>query len=162
MNVNEKSKNQRPAEKHPVNSNSIVNRKAIRIEWGDCDPAGIVYYPRYCAYFDNCTTALFAHAGIPKHEMLKTYQIVGIPMVHLELNFVAPSRFGDEVVVESCVSEWKRSSFFVHHKLLRGDELAVECFETRVWAVRSAKNPEEIKAQPVPRDVIERFSVMAK
>ena len=33
-----------------------------RIEWGDCDPAGIVFYPRYFAMFDSCTTAMFSQA----------------------------------------------------------------------------------------------------
>jgi 4-hydroxybenzoyl-CoA thioesterase len=139
----------------------LINRKKIRIEWGDCDPAGIVYYPRYCAYFDNCTAALFEHAGLPKHEMLKTYSIVGIPMVDLKVRFIEPSRFGDEVVVESRITEWKRSSFSVHHQLLKRDALAVECFETRVWAARSTENPEVIKGQAVPREVIARFALSA-
>lgn len=137
----------------------LINRKTIRIEWGDCDPAGIVYYPRYCAYFDNCTAALFEHAGLPKHQMLKTYAIVGIPMVDLKVRFIEPSRFGDEVVVESCITEWKRSSFLVHHQLFRKDTLAVECFETRVWAARSPENPDIIKGRAVPAEVIERFSI---
>jgi 4-hydroxybenzoyl-CoA thioesterase len=136
----------------------LVNRKTVRIEWGDCDQAGIVYYPRYCAFFDNCTTALFEEAGLLKHEMLKKYDIVGIPMVDLKVRFLAPSRFGDDVVIESSVTEWRRSSFFVHHRLLRSDVLAVECFETRVWAIRSPGNPEAIKSQPVPREVVERFT----
>jgi 4-hydroxybenzoyl-CoA thioesterase len=136
----------------------LVNRKTIHVEWGDCDPAGIVYYPRYCAYFDNCTNALFERAGLPKHEMLKTYAIAGIPMVDLKLRFLVASRFGDDVVVESTVTEWRKSSFLVQHKLFRGDVLAVECFETRVWTVRSPENPEVIKAQPVPREVIDKFS----
>jgi 4-hydroxybenzoyl-CoA thioesterase len=145
----------------------LVNRKTIRIEWGDCDPAGIVYYPRYCAYFDNCTAALFEHVGLPKHEMLKTYAIVGIPMVDLKVRFIQPSRFGDEVAVESSITEWKKSSFFVHHKLFRkdvlaADVLAVECFETRVWAARSPENPDVIKGQAVPREVVERFSIVRK
>ena len=50
----------------------IISRKTIRIEWGDCDPAQIVYFPRYFAYFDACTTALFLKAGLPaKRKMLK-------------------------------------------------------------------------------------------
>jgi len=53
----------------------LTNRKTIHVEWGDCDPAGIVYYPRYFAYFDNCTAALFEAAGLPKHQMLKAYGI---------------------------------------------------------------------------------------
>src|SRR3974390_2532367 len=112
----------------------FTNRKKIHIEWGDCDPAGIVYYPRYFAYFDNCTAALFEAVGLPKFEMLRHYQIVGIPMVDTRARFLAPSRYGDDVEVESAISAWRRSSFDVQHRLYRGQQLAAECWETRVWA----------------------------
>ena len=135
----------------------MTNKKKIRVEWGDCDPAGIVYYPRYFAYFDNCTAALFEAAGLPKHEMLKTYRIVGIPMVDTRARFLAASRFGDDVVVESTISQWGRSSFDVQHKLFKGDLLAVECFETRVWAVRSEADPEKIESKAIPDEVVIRF-----
>ena len=135
----------------------LTNRKTIRVEWGDCDPAGIVYYPRYFAYFDNCTAALFEAAGLPKHKMLKAYGIVGIPMVDTRARFLLPSRFGDDVIVESFITEWRRSSFEVQHRLFRGDVLAVECSETRVWAVRSTADPDAIEGHAVPQDVIARF-----
>jgi 4-hydroxybenzoyl-CoA thioesterase len=135
----------------------LTNRKTIHVEWGDCDPAGIVYYPRYFAYFDNCTAALFEAAGLPKHQMLKAYGIVGIPMVDTRARFLAPSRFGDDVVVESSITQWRRSSFDVQHKLFRREVLAVECSETRVWAVRSTADPDAIEGQAVPQDVIARF-----
>jgi 4-hydroxybenzoyl-CoA thioesterase len=136
----------------------LTNRKTIHIEWGDCDPAGIVYYPRYFAYFDNCTAALFEAAGLPKHKMLKAYGIVGIPMVDTRARFLAPSRFGDDVVVESSIPEWRNSSFDVQHKLFKDGILAVECFETRVWATRSDTHPETIEGRAVPQDVIARFA----
>jgi len=118
---------------------------------------GIVYYPRYFAYFDNCTSALFQAAGLPKHQMLKTYGIVGIPMVGTRARFVTPSRFGDDVVVESSIVKWNRSSFEVHHKVFRGDALAVECWETRVWAARVEGDPEKIEGRAVPGEVMAKF-----
>jgi 4-hydroxybenzoyl-CoA thioesterase len=135
----------------------LTNRKKIHIEWGDCDPAGIVYYPRYFAYFDNCTAALFEAAGLPKHEMLRHYEIVGIPMVDTRARFLAPSRFGDDVEVESGITAWRRSSFDVEHRLYRGTELAVECFETRVWAARSTAKAGQIEGRPVPEEVIQKL-----
>ena len=137
---------------------NITNRKMIHIEWGDCDPAQIVYYPRYLAYFDACTTALFKKAGLSKRQMLKTYQIVGIPMVDLRASFKAPSRFSDTVIVESEITNWGRSSFCVRHRLLKQGVLAVECFETRVWAAVSESDSERIESKPVPHEVIEMFS----
>jgi 4-hydroxybenzoyl-CoA thioesterase len=136
----------------------IISRKKIDIEWGDCDPAQIVYFPRYFAYFDACTTALFKKAGLRKREMLKTYRIVGIPLVDVKASFTSPSRFSDVVVVESEVTEWRRSSFCIRHRLFNKNVLAVECVETRVWAAISASDPDKIESKPVPREVIDKFS----
>jgi 4-hydroxybenzoyl-CoA thioesterase len=135
-----------------------VSRKTIDIEWGDCDPAQIVYYPRYFAYFDACTAGLFKKVGLPKRQMLRTYQIVGIPLVDVRATFMAPSQFSDTVIVESEITEWRRSSFCVRHRLFNKGVLAVECLETRVWAALSATDHEKIESKPVPREVIERFS----
>jgi 4-hydroxybenzoyl-CoA thioesterase len=137
---------------------AIINRKTIDIEWGDCDPAQIVHFPRYFAYFDACTTALFKKAGLLKRQMLKTYQIIGIPLVDVRTSFKAPSRFSDTVIVESEITEWGRSSFCVRHRLFNKDVLAVECFETRVWAAVANDDPECIQSKPVPLEVIEKFS----
>jgi 4-hydroxybenzoyl-CoA thioesterase len=137
---------------------TIISRKTIDVEWGDCDPAQIVYFPRYFSYFDACTTALFKKAGLDKRKMLKTYQIVGIPMVDVRASFIAPSRFCDTVMVESEVVEWRRSSFCIRHRLFNKNVMAVECFETRVWAARSAGDEEKIESKPVPQEVIARFS----
>lgn len=137
---------------------TLKNRKIIPIEWGDCDPAQIVYFPRYFEFFDACTTALFKKAGVSKPKMLKQYGIVGIPLVDVHASFRAPSRFGDEVVIESEFAELRRSSFLVRHRLFNRKTLAVECMETRVWARRSATNPEKIESAPIPPEVARLLS----
>jgi 4-hydroxybenzoyl-CoA thioesterase len=139
-------------------SKRIVSRKTIHIEWGDCDPALIVHFPRYFAYFDACTTALFHKAGLAKRGMLKTYRIAGIPLVSVQASFMAPARFSDIVIVESEITEWGHSSFRVRHRLFNKDILGVECIETRVWAVASGVNKDQIKSRAVPREVVEMFS----
>ncbi len=135
----------------------FVSRRKIRIEWGDCDPAGIVYFPRYVEYFDSCTVSLFEAVGLPKPQMLKEFQMAGFPMVDLHVRFMIPSTFGDDVVVESTISEFKRSSFLINHKLLRGDALAVEAVETRVWTVYDPDKPGALKSQAIPEEVKARF-----
>jgi 4-hydroxybenzoyl-CoA thioesterase len=90
--------------------------------------------------------------------MIKTYRIVGIPMVDVRASFMAPSRFGDTVVVESEITEWRRSSFCVRHRLFNKKVLAVECFEVRVWAALSPSDEEKIESRPVPQEVMARFS----
>jgi 4-hydroxybenzoyl-CoA thioesterase len=135
----------------------LTTKKDIQIEWGDCDPAGIVFYPRYFAWFDACTAGHFANAGLPKFQMLKTYDIVGFPMVDTRAKFILPSKFGDVVTVETRITEFRRSSFDVEHRLLKQGALAIEAYETRVWVGRHPDDPERIKARAIPEEVIARF-----
>jgi len=136
----------------------FVNRKRILVEFGDCDPRQIVYYPRYFVWFDSCTWALFAQAGLPLPQLPQSHGVVGLPLVEARARFILPSSFGDELEVESGVIEWRQSSFVVQHRFFAGGELALEGFETRVWAARHPSDPSRMKAVPVPADVIERLS----
>ena len=135
----------------------LTNKRTIHIEWGDCDPLGIVYFPRYFEFFDACTNGLFERAGLPKPELLQKYAIAGIPLVEARARFLAPSSFGDTVIIESNVTEWGRSSFSVLHRLFKGDVLAVEGFEKRVWVVR-ASGGKKIESRAIPREVAEKFN----
>ena len=135
-----------------------TNTRHVTIEWGDCDPAGIVFYPRYFAFFDSSTQAMFASVGLPKFELQRIYDIVGYPMVDTRAKFYIPSKYGDDVTIETTVTAFRRSSFDVHHRLMKGDKLAVEGFETRVWVARDPENPEGIKALPIPAEVTAKFS----
>lgn len=136
----------------------LINRRSLRIEWGDCDPAGIVYFPRYVEYFDACTVHLFEAAGFPKPKMLEHFGMAGYPMVDLKMRFLIPSSFGDDVEVASTIGEFGRASFKVHHELFRGEDLAVESFETRVWTVFDPERPGRLKSQPVPDEVKAAFA----
>ncbi len=133
------------------------NRKEISIEWGDCDPAGIVYYPRFFEMFDLCTNALFESVGLKKKETIAKYGLVGIPMVETSARFFVPSSFGDTVTVESTILEWGNSSFRVGHKLFRGDVLAAEGLEKRVWTVRAKDGSNKLTSQTIPQEVKDRF-----
>jgi 4-hydroxybenzoyl-CoA thioesterase len=137
----------------------LTNRRTLRVEWAHCDPAKIVFYPQYLVWFDSCTAYLFESAGLPTTQLFERYGMVGMPLVDVRAQFILPSRWGDDLVAESGVSEWRRSSFVVRHRLLKpGDALAVEGFETRVWAMPHPDDPQRIKAQPIPPEVIERLS----
>ena len=139
---------------------TLIHRRALTIEWGDCDPAGIVFYPRYFAMFDASTAALFAAAlGMPKIAWTKRFGILGIPMVDTRASFSIPSAYGDEVVIESRVTAFRRSSFDVQHRLLKADgAVGVEGFETRVWTARDPADPARIRATPIPAAVVAAFA----
>ena len=136
----------------------LTNIRNVRIEWCDCDPAGIIFYPRYFEMFDTSTTVLIERAlGMNKIDYLKAYAFAGHPLVETRARFRLPTRFGDEVAIETALIECGRSSFKVEHRLTKAGALAVEGFETRVWVVRPADDPTRIRSQPIPPEVLARF-----
>jgi 4-hydroxybenzoyl-CoA thioesterase len=137
-----------------------VYRRTVRVAWGDCDPAQIVFYPRYYAMFDESTQELFRDAlGMPKINWVKRFAIVGIPLVETRSKYFIPSYYGDDIVIESRVSEFRRSSFDLSHKIFKADALAVDGFETRVWAGPDPHRPGGIKSAPIPDEVLKAFEV---
>lgn len=139
----------------------FVHEKRLVVEWGDCDGADIVFYPNYLAWFDACTTALFAAAGLALPLLFKQHGVIGIPAVDVHARFLAPSGFGDELRAESGMTGFRRSSFVIRHQFFRGDILAVEGFETRVWTGADPENPQRMKSRALPPEIIERLSTPA-
>ena len=135
---------------------TLRNSRQVRIAWGDCDPAGIIFYPRYFAIFDACTAALFERAlGVTKYRQLKDYDFAGYPLVRTRARFLRPTRYGDDVVVESSIS-FGRSSFEVEHRLSHNGAICVECSEKRVWVVNDVETG-GIKSHPLPEAVLKKF-----
>jgi 4-hydroxybenzoyl-CoA thioesterase len=134
---------------------TFTSTRTVRIEWGDCDPAGIIFYPRYFEIFDASTAHLFEAAlGMTKREMFTRLAFAGFPLVKTQARFLQPTRFGDDVVVTSTIS-FGRSSFEVAHRLTKQDTLCAECNEKRVWTVRDADG--KLKSHPVPPEVLAKF-----
>jgi 4-hydroxybenzoyl-CoA thioesterase len=138
---------------------SFTLRRQLTIEWGQCDPAGIVFNSRFFEMFDANTWMLFdAALGVKPHELAATFGIIGIPLVDARANFLKPAKFGDVIELTSRVAEFRRSSFDVEHKITIGGDVAVEGAETRVWAARAKDNPEKIGALAIPPEIIAKFN----
>jgi 4-hydroxybenzoyl-CoA thioesterase len=134
------------------------NCRTVRIEWGDCDPAGIVFYPRYFAMFDHSTVLLLEQAmGMRKLKLYEHYGFDGCPLVQTEARFHLPTRYGDDVEIETTVTKVGRSSFSLQHRLTLHGALAVEGNETRCWVGRDPARPGGIRAQPIPEEVVARL-----
>jgi 4-hydroxybenzoyl-CoA thioesterase len=134
------------------------NTRTTRIEWGDCDPAGIIYYVRYFEIFDVSTTMLFERAiGMKKIQYLKAYNFLGHPVAETRAKFRVPTRFGDDVTIKTQVVAVGRSSIKLEHSLSLGAAVAAEGAETRVWAVRDPNDPMRVKSEPIPAEIAERL-----
>lgn len=133
----------------------LRNTLMRRVEWGDCDPAGIVFNPQFFRWFDHGTTMLYEAAGWPKQQMLARFGAAGCPLVDTRAVFRAPCRFGDDVAITTEIVAVKDRSFDIRHTLTRGEVLCVEGFETRVWTVSDSERG--LKSAPLPPELVARF-----
>jgi 4-hydroxybenzoyl-CoA thioesterase len=136
----------------------FVFRRSFAIEWGHCDPAGIVFNARFFEFFDRSAWLLFEAAlGVPPQDLSDVYDIVGIPLVGSQANFLFPAKFGDVVEMQSRISEIRRSSFDMEHKLFVHGRLSVEGLEKRVWAGQHPEDPSRMKSKPIPDEVVAKL-----
>jgi len=137
---------------------SFIFRRQLTVEWGQCDPAGIVFNPRFFEMFDTTTWLLFEAAlGVKPDALARHYGIVGIALVDARANFLKPAKFGDVIEIAARVTEFRRTSFDVEHRLSIGGDIAVEGAETRVWAVRNKTDPDRLATAAIPPEVIAKF-----
>ena len=125
------------------------NRTEIRANWGDCDAAGIIFYPVYFRWFDECTQALLRSVGLDQRSLRDEFGIVGTAAVDASARFTAPVTYGDLLWATSFVERWGTSSFTVYHRFDgEADVMAVEGREVRIWAKRGADG--RLRAEPIP------------
>ena len=128
----------------------FTTRMQRTVEWGDCDPAGIIFYPTYYRWMDAASWHLFAEAGYSAARMRAEH--LSLPLVHTECSFARSPTFGERCIVESCVERLGGKSFTVRHRFLDGDgvlELA-SGRETRVWCRYEAGPGTPLRGEALP------------
>ncbi len=125
----------------------------LRVEFGDCDPARIVWFPNFFRWIDAASRNFFVGCGVPPwHETEATMGILGTPLVDTQASFKKTASYGDELQIHTSVTEWRGKSFVQSHRVMRGDDEIMSCNEVRIFA---AHKPEGgIRAVAIPPEFI--------
>jgi 4-hydroxybenzoyl-CoA thioesterase len=134
-----------------------IYQHRIRVHWGHTDPARIVFYPNYFAWMDESAQLLFDSVGLGWNALKEKYGVPGLPLVEAKSRFVSPSRFGDEIIVESSVAKWNDKTVELSHRITNAGKVAVEGMEIRVWAAPHPEDPSRLKAVSIPEEVRKAF-----
>ena len=127
-----------------------------RVEFGDCDPAGIVWYPNFFGWMDAASRHFFAECGVPRwEETTKTLGVIGTPLVDTKSRFVATASYGDTLKIAVTVREWREKSFVQSYRVTRddpqGETLILEAEDVRIFG---GKRPDgRLRALPVPPEI---------
>lgn len=129
----------------------MISRRTLA--WGECDPAGIIFYPNYYRFMDEATWAMFARAGYDAARMRAEH--FSLPLVNSGCEFMSSPLFGDEIEIHSQISKWGRSSFSLSHEFVMAKDgrLLARGSESRVWCRYEAGPGSPLKSVPIPDDV---------
>lgn len=76
----------------------------IQVQFGDCDPAGIVFFPNFSKWMDAASLHFFMANGVPPwRELIKTRGIVGTPLLEINTRFMVPATYGETLRIETTV-----------------------------------------------------------
>ncbi len=126
----------------------------LTVHWGDCDPAGIVFFPNFNKWMDESSLAFFAACRLPPwRELERSRGIVGTPLLEIHTRFYRPATYGDEIEIHTCVEHWAAKTFRHRHVIRRGDTVLNEGTEVRAFVIRDPADATRIKAIPIPEDL---------
>lgn len=115
-----------------------------RIRFQHCDPAGIVFYPRYIEMINATVEDWFDSIGIGFAEIHGSLN-TALPAVALSIDFRAPSRLGEMIVFTLDVERLGTTSLGLRIEALHADELR---FSSSLTLVHTSK--EDYRPRPWP------------
>ena len=126
----------------------------VKVQFGDCDPAGIVFFPNFSKWMDASSLHFFMACGVPPwRELVKTTGIIGTPLLEIHTKFMRPATYGETLQIHTSVEQWQAKVFMHRHVVMRGGERLCEGTETRAFCIRHPDHPDRIKAIAVPEDI---------
>ena len=131
----------------------------IEVAFGDCDPAGIVFFPNFSRWMDIASLSFFMQCGVPPwRELVKTRGIVGTPLLEINTKFFQAATYGETLTISTQVEEWRAKVIVQIHRITRvraeGEpDLICEGREVRAFVKRDADDPDRLRAIPVPEDI---------
>lgn len=133
---------------------SKIHIHRVDIQFGDCDPAGIVFFPNFLRWMDESSLAFFMACGVPPwRELVKTRGIVGTPLLEIHTKFFRSATYGETIEIHTSIEEWQAKVFKHRHVVRRGSTLICEGIEVRAFVRREAGEPERLRAIAIPEDI---------
>lgn len=129
-------------------------RVAKSVRFAHCDPAGIVFFPRYFELLNEVVEDWFAGPLESAFGALHLDERRGVPTVRLEADFVAPSRLGDVLDFTLTVADLGRASCRLVTMADCGAERRAAFRHTLVHV-----GPGVMKSTPWPEDLRRRIAV---
>ena len=128
---------------------NIVERK---IMWGDLDPLGIVFYPRYYEWIDACGHLFFESINLNLGDLWRESKLL-FGLVKTSCRYFQPGRYHQEIRILTNIDALEVKTVVLKHTIQTSENhsLLVEGFEKRICL--DVSDPENFQAVDIPEDI---------
>jgi 4-hydroxybenzoyl-CoA thioesterase len=131
----------------------------VRVEFGHCDPAGIIWYPNFFHWIDSASRYFFEQCGVPTWaETTRTMGVIGTPIVDTKATFLKTATYGENLSIHTSIPEWREKSFVLQYVVRRvnkddsvDDIMTAE--DVRIFAAKRDDGKNGIRAVPIPPSI---------
>ncbi|MFT4089584.1 MAG: thioesterase family protein [Asticcacaulis sp.] len=125
---------------------------SVRVRFAQVDAAQIVFFPRYVEWLQGAIEDYMAeHVGCDVNRLMREYNL-GMPAVHVEIDYFVPSRLWDNLEISLSVEKIGRSSLPITATFHVGEEV-----RARLSIIVVCTNMQEMKSVPWPEDLRARL-----
>ncbi len=127
----------------------MIYQRDIRVEFNHCDPAGIMFYPRYFEMTNSVVENFFRDIAKAPFEAMMA-QGEGVPTASIDATFHAPTRLGEILDWRLTVLRLGRSSIGLHLEAHAGGTHRITADLTLVFISSSGRPktwPDEVRGR---------------
>lgn len=124
----------------------MKNEFQIRVNFGDTDAAGIVYYPNYFKWFDIAGHQFFRSIGLAPVRLTEEQNII-LPLLDVRCTFEQPLHYDDIITIQTSAAEVNNRTIKLNHEIYKSETKTGFGYELRGWV---KKENGQIAAVPIP------------
>lgn len=124
------------------------------LQWSECDPAGIIFFPHYARWMVEGLNLLLLGLDIDPNGKTAEGFDKGLPSTGFTMSFHAPAMLHELLVHEVEITKIGTKSIGIRHRFLRGDTVLAAAEETRIWTVDDGTGMRSVPISDAVKDLL--------
>jgi len=124
-----------------------------RVRYAETDKMGYLYYGHYAKYYEIGRVECLRSLGMTYKALEDDLGMI-LPVVKLDIRYISPAYYDDEIVIKTILKEMPRSLITFHHELFNPDEKLINKAVVKLFFV----NQKSGKRIPPPEEMINKLA----
>ena len=130
----------------------IVHETKKRVRYGETDRMGLLYYGNYSLYYEIGRVEMLRYLGLSYKDIEDKSKVL-MPVVTVNMRYVRPAYYDEEVRIRTILEKWPESSITFHTEILRMNGELINKGTVKLVFVTAG----DFKRTEVPSPIIEKI-----